>query len=186
MRKLIITIAAVLVFGVGALAQDQKQSAPVVCVAAVPDRTGKAIGPLGTLNDDLAKEISDRRKPLKGLAVQSDMQGRALPSEECDYMLEISLHVGAGAAIALNPPKPNPYDPTVDSRGATSSALVRATYHLTPTKKAAKSITLEDDAKEQYDPNVVGYGQDLQSVAKRLAHSMAYEATGRLKKKLKI
>lgn len=184
MRNLV--VAAVLVLSISALAQNQKQIAPVVCVSAAPDTSGKSIGPLGYLNDDLAKEISERRKPLQGLGVPTDINGHAQPSDECDYMLEITLHVGGTTGVALNPSEPNPYDPTNDPRRATANLLVQAFYRLTSTSKAGQKIKLEDRSWEQYTPNVIGYGKDLATVAKRVAHTASDNAAGRLKKKLKI
>lgn len=184
MRDLI--TAVVLILNCAALAHGDGRNAPVVCVSAVPDSTGKAIGPLGDLNDELARDITKYHKPLQGAGVPTDINGRAHPNSECDYRLEITLHVGGSTGIVLNPPKPNPYDPGVDTRRTTSEWLVRASYRLTSTPRAGTTVKLEDSITEQYEPNVVGYGKDLATVAKQIARTSASNAAGRLKKKLKL
>lgn len=168
-----------------AVCYSQNPNSPVVCVSAVADTTGKSIGPLGDLNGQLAQDISDR-KPLKGLAIPTDVTGHARPSQECDYVLEITLHVGGQTGIALNPPKPNPLDPGIDPRRTTSAWLVQAFYRLMSTPNAPKSIRFEDDLRERYEPNVGGYGTDVGSVARRVARTAASSAAGKLKKKLKL
>jgi len=183
MRTLI--VIAVLLLSFSAVCYSQQKNAPVVCVSAVTDTTGKSIGPLGNLNDQLAQDISDR-KPLKGLAIPADVTGHARPSPECDYVLEITLHVGGSTGIALNPPKANPLDPGVDPRRTTSEWLVQAFYRLMSTPNATKSIRFEDDLRERYEPNVGGYGTDVGSVARRVARAAASSAAGKLKKKLKL
>lgn len=182
MRTLVVTAALILSFVTACYSQ---QTAPVVCVSAVTDTTGKSIGPLGNLNDQLAQDISDR-KPLKGLAIPADPTGHARPSPECDYVLEITLHVGGSTGIALNPPRPNPMDPGVDPRRTTSEWQVQASCRLMPTANAPKSIRFEDDLRERYEPNVGGYGTDVGSVARRVARAAASSAAGKLKKKLKL
>ncbi|MDT8070502.1 MAG: hypothetical protein ROO76_20245 [Terriglobia bacterium] len=180
-----LTISFLVLFSFAAFCYSQNPPASVVCVSAVTDTTGKSIGSLGNLNDQLAQDISDR-KPLKGVSIPADITGHAQPGPECDYVLEITLHVGGSTGIALNPPKPKPLDPGVDPRRTTSEWLVQASYRLMSTPKAIKSVRFEDDLKERYEPNVVGYGTDLGSVARRLAHTAASSAAGKLKKKLKL
>jgi hypothetical protein len=184
MRKFI--VAVVLVISVNTVAQNQKQGAPIVCVSTATDSSGKSIGPLGNLNYDLAKDISEHRKPLKGLGVTADVTGHARPSAECDYVLEITLHLGGSNTIALNPPRPNPYDPAIDPRRTTSAWVVQAMYRLRSTPKAVREVEIEDSAKEEYTPQLGGYAEDLLSVATRAARVAVYDAAGRLKKKLKL
>ena len=183
MPKLILT--SVLILASAGATFAQQQNAPVVCVSATADATGKSIGPLGHLNDELAQDISDR-KPLKGLAIPADVTGGARPSPECDYVLEITLHVGGSTGIVLNPPRPNPLDPGVDHRRTSSKWLVQAFYRLRSTSNTPKSIRFEDDLREQYEPDVGGYGTDVGSAARRVARSAASAAAGNLKKKLKL
>jgi hypothetical protein len=183
MRNWIVSAAVVLTLA--PLSFPQNSNAPVVCVSATADATGKSIGPLGNLNDELAQDISDRN-PLKGLAIPTDVTGRARPSPECDYVLEITLHVGGSTGIALNPPKANPLDPGIDPRRTTSALLVQAFYRMISTPSASKSIRFEDDLRERYSPNVGGYGVDVGSVARRVARAAASSAAGKLKKKLKL
>ncbi len=181
-----VAITAGLILSLAAAASGQNQKTPVVCVSAVADATDKAIGPLGNLNDELAKEISERRKPLQGLAVAADVTGEARPAPACDYLLVITLHLGSSTGIAFNPPRPNPLEPGNDPRRTTSEWLVRAFYRLTSTPNAGTTVKFEDDVKDQYEPEAGGYGTDVGSVARRLAHAAAYNATGNLKKKLKL
>lgn len=183
MRSLIVSATIILTFA--PVSFSQTPNAPVVCVSAVADTTGKSIGPLGNLNDQLAQDISDR-KPLKGLAVPADVTGHARPSTECDYVLEITLHVGGSTGIALNPPKTNPLDPGIDPRRTRSEWLVQAFYRLMSTPNVTRSIRFEDDLRERYEPNVGGYGTDVGSVARRVARAAASNAAGKLKKKLKL
>lgn len=183
MRTLIVSVALFLISATFAFSQNP--NAPVVCVSAVTDTTGKSIGPLGNLNDQLAQDISGR-KPLKGLAIPADPTGHARPSPECDYVLEITLHLGGSTGIALNPPKAKPLDPGVDPRRTTSEWLVQAFYRLISTPNATRSIRFEDDLRERYEPNVGGYGTDVGSVARRVARAAASNAAGKLKKKLKL
>ena len=180
--KLILTS---ILLGFAGITLAQQQAAPVVCVSATADTTGSSIGPLGNLNDELAQDISGR-KPLKGLPIPADPSGHARPSPECDYVLEITLHVGSSTGIALNPPKPNPYDPGIDPRRTTSSLQVQAFYRMMSTPNASKSIRFEDDLRERYSPQVGGYGVDVGSVARRVARAAASSAAGKLKKKLKL
>ena len=184
-RRLVLSL--ILVVSLAAWAQGGGNTAPVVCVSATADTTGSLIGPLGTLNDDLARQITSRRKPLQGAGLPASIRGQhSVAGSECDYLLEITLHVGASTAVALNPPAPNPLDPSIDPRRNSSQWLVRATYQLTSVAVGGSAINLEDSITDKYDPNVLGYGKDLPTVARRLAQTSADNAAGKLKKKLKL
>lgn len=181
MRNLMVVVA----LSCAALAQNHPSTGPVVCVSTVQDNTGKAIGPLGDLNYELAQIITDH-KPLQGSALTPDIDGDLHPSSECDYLLKVTLHVGNSTGVALNPPKPNILDPGVDPRHERNEWLVEASYQLTSLPKSGTKIQLEDRNKDRYDPNVGGVNTDLASVAKRAAHTAASNAAGKLKKKLKL
>ncbi len=97
-----------LVLLIGTAAFTAAQTGPLVCVSAVTDDTEKTIGPLGNLNSDLASQIAHDHKPLQAAGLPSGITGRTAPPTECDYLMEITLHVGGTAVVPLNPTTTNP------------------------------------------------------------------------------